>query len=43
MTISYTELNMANITNLNEVFEICLANGLDKNFVTRRKYAKIIF
>jgi hypothetical protein len=30
MTISYTEPNMANITNLNEVIEICLSNGLDK-------------
>ena len=43
MTISYTELNMANITNLNEVFEICLSNGLDKILLREENMPKSFF
>ena len=43
MTISYTEPKMANITNLNEVIEICLANGLDKILLREENMPKSFF
>ena len=43
MSISYTELNMANITNLDEVFEICLSNGLDKILLREENMPKSFF
>ena len=43
MTISYTEPNMANITNLNEVIEICLSNDSDKILLREENMPKSFF
>lgn len=43
MFICYTEPNMANIPNLIELIEICLANGLDKILLREENMPKSLF